>query len=375
MCSASSNDYFAEPSDLITKFEQVRIMVESEFDVEEGFVEYGVPTFYVRLREDSKEAFLRLTRRMNPLDLIPVLRRREERVVLQAIPKPPTRPSRSTVNVYLFLATLGTVLISGYFQSTSFYSELGVVNLSVNIVGALTFAGAIIAILGSHEMGHKLTADKHEVEATYPYFIPGPPPLGTFGAVIQQKSLPPNRDALFDIGIAGPLMSFFVSIVISIIGIIFSSYTWIPEGSPTLPVPILFWLIGLMFRPLGAVPPVPTEPGKYLPGVSLHPVAFAGWVGMLVTMLNLVPTGMFDGGHVARSLVGRKAHQILSYLGIILLLLIWYPMAIVALFFSMYRHPGPLDDVSKVTTRKKLVALSLIAIFILCIPYPPIFPL
>jgi len=375
MCSASLNDYSAESSDLITKFEEIRILVESEFDVEEGFVDHGVPTFYVKLREDSKEAFLRLTRRMNPPGLIPVLRRKDEKVVLQTIPKPPTRPSRSVINVYLFLATLGTVLISGYVQSIFFYSELGIANLSLNIVGALTFAGAIIAILGSHEMGHKLIADKHEVEATYPYFIPGPPPLGTFGAVIQQKSLPPNRDALFDIGIAGPLMSFFVSIAITIIGIIFSSYTWIPEGSPTLPIPILFWLIGLMFRPLGVLPPVPTVPGKYLPGVSLHPVAFAGWVGLLVTMLNLVPTGMFDGGHVARSLVGRKAHQILSYLGIILLLIIWYPMAIIAFFLSTYRHPGPLDDVSKVTTSRKLAALSLIAIFVLCVPYPPIFPL
>jgi len=96
---------------------------------------------------------------------------------------------------------------------------------------------------------------------------------------------------------------------------------------------------------------------------------------MIVTMLNLVPTGMFDGGHVARSMVGRRAHQILSYLGIILLLIIWYPMAIVALFFSMYRHPGPLDDVSKITTRRKLSALVLIGIFVLCAPYPPIFSL
>jgi membrane-associated protease RseP (regulator of RpoE activity) len=369
MCGASSNDHFTEPTDLIAKFEQIRIMVESEFDVEEGFVEHGVPTFYVKLREDSKEAFLRLTGRMNPLDLIPVLRRKEEKVVLQTIPKLPTKPSRSTINVYLFLATLGTLLVSGYLQSMSFYPEP---NLSLNIVGALTFAGAMIAILGSHEMGHKLTADKHEVEATYPYFIPGIPPLGTFGAVIQQKSLPPNRDALFDIGIAGPLMSFVLSIVFAIIGITFSSYTWIAAGTSTLPVPILFRLIGLAFQPLGAVPPRPE--GPYSLGTTLHPVAFAGWVGMLVTMLNLVPTGMFDGGHVARSIVGRKAHQILSYLGIILLMFVSFPMAFLALFFSMYRHPGPLDDVSKLTTKRKLAAIVLITIFILCIvPISPLF--
>jgi len=372
MSDVSSNDNSAESTDVMAQFEQLRVMVESEFDVEEGFVEYGVPTFYVRLRGDSKEAFLRLIGRMDSLGFIPVLRMREEKVVLQAMPKPSTRPSRSVINVGLFLVTLGTVLIAGYVQSMLFYSELGIIDLSLNLVGTLTFAGAIIAILGSHEMGHKLLADRHEVEATYPYFIPGPPPLGTFGAVIQQKSLPPNRDALFDIGFAGPLMSFLLSIIAAIVGITFSSYIWVPEGSPTLSVPILFQLIGLVFQPLGAVPPRPTEPGKVLV-VLLHPVAFAGWVGMFVTMLNLVPSGMFDGGHVARSLVGRREHRILSYLGIFLLVFIYYPMAIIALVLSLYQHPGPLDDVSKLTTRRKLAALGVVAIFILCLV--PIFPL
>ena len=354
MSNVSPNDHFIEPSDAYAQFEQLRIMVEAEFDVEESLIEHGIPTFYVRLRDDSKEAFLRLTKHAESLGFIPLLRRREEKVVLQAVPKPSTKPSRNTTIVVLFLATLGTVFLSGYL-------------LSLDILGAMMFTGAIMAILGSHEMGHKLLADKHAVEATYPYFIPGLPPIGTFGAVIQQKSLPPNRDALFDIGIAGPLMSFFVSIPITIVGILFSSYTWIPEGSPTLPVPISFWLIALVCEPLGAVPPVPIEPGKYLPGISLHPVAFAGWIGMVVTMLNLVPTGMFDGGHVARSLVGERAHRILSYLGIILLAIIWYPMAFFALLFSFYPHPGPLDDVSQPTTLRKLASLGLIAIFILSV--------
>ncbi len=101
--------------------------------------------------------------------------------------------------------------------------------------------------------------------------------------------------------------------------------------------------------------------------IQLHPVAFAGWVGMVVTMLNLVPVGMFDGGHVARSVVGKRAHQILTYLGIILLVIIWYPMAFIALFFSFQKHPGPLDDVSKLTTLRKLAVILLIAVFILSV--------
>jgi len=346
MCGASSNDSSAEPSGMIAQFEQIRVMVESEFDVEEGFVEHGVPTFYVRLREDSKEAFLRVTQRMESLGLIPVLRRREEKVVLRVIPKPSTKPSRNIINIGLFFATLGTVFLSGYLQSP-------------DIVGAVMFTGAIMAILGSHEMGHKLLADKHAVEATYPYFIPGLPPIGTFGAVIRQKSLPPNKDALFDLGFAGPVTGFIVAIIVTIIGVQLSVVvppSEVPEGAWFIPVPLLFRFITMLFPPSGI--------GDV---IQLHPVAFAGWVGMVVTMLNLVPVGMFDGGHVARSLVGKRAHRILSYLGIILLAIIWYPMAFIALFLSFQRHPGPLDDVSQPTTLRKLAAIGLIAVFILCV--------
>ena len=331
---------------MIAQFEQVRAMVESEFDVEEGFVEHSVPTFYVRLREDSKEAFLRLSQRMRSLGFIPVLRRREEKVVLRALPKPSTKPSRNIINIGLFFATLGTVFLSGYF-------------LSADIVGAVMFTGAIMAILGSHEMGHKLVADKHDVEATYPYFIPGLPPIGTFGAVIQQKSLPPNKDALFDIGFTGPVTGFIVAVIVTIIGVQLSAVvpsSEVPEGAWFIPVPLLFRFITMLFPPSGI--------GDV---IQLHPVAFAGWVGMIITMLNLVQVGMFDGGHVARSLVGKKAHRFLSYVGIILLAIIWYPMAFIALFLSFQQHPGPLDYVSQPTPLRKLAAIGLIAIFILSV--------
>ncbi len=354
----SSTSPFSEPSIDAAQFEQLRGTVESEFDVEDGFMEFGIPTFYVRLREDSKHAFLRLVKSLDTLELAPLLRRKEEKVVLRIVRKPPVKSSRKIINIGLFFATLGTVFLSGYLQS--------------DIVGAIMFTGAIIAILGSHEMGHKLLADKHTVEATYPYFIPGPPPIGTFGAVIQQKSLPPNKDSLFDIGISGPLMSFFVSIPITIIGILLSTPTWIAEGSLTLPVPILFDLIGLVFQPLGVFPPVPTEPGNWLPGVTLHPLAFAGWVGMFVTLVNLVPAGMLDGGHVTRSFLGKRARSALAYLTIAILFVMgppYYFMAFIALFFSMYRHPGPFDDVSKITNSRKAAGLALILIFILCVDW------
>jgi hypothetical protein len=345
MCCASSDDYFTDPVGA-TPFEQVQAMVEAEFNVEEGFVDHNVPTFHVTYREDSKEAFLRLMENLELLELIPLLRQKEEKVVLRILPKPPTKPNRNKINIALFFATLATVFISGYY-------------LSADILGALLFTGAIMAILGSHEMGHKLLADKHEVEATYPYFIPGIPPIGTFGALIQQKSLPPNRDALFDIGFTGPITGFILAIIVTIIGVKISTVVPFDPSMEVTPIaemyPLIYrWIIQFFS---------PSSSGV----IQLHPVVFAGWVGMVVTMLNLVPSGMFDGGHVARSITGSKAHQIISYLGITLLVIIWWPMAILALFFSAAKHPGPLDDVSKITNSRKLGAILLVAVFILSV--------
>ncbi len=359
MSDTSSNDSSTQPSDEVTQFEQLRTTVEQEFEVEDSFVEYNIPTFNVKLRQDSKTAFLRLIKRLDPLDFIPVMRKRNSKTVLQVTQKPPTKPSRPITNIALFFATLGTVLIAGYFQSQ-------------NVIETVTFAAAIIAILGSHEMGHKIAANKHRVEATYPYFIPGPPPIGTFGAVIQQKSLPPNRDALFDIGSAGPITGFIVSVIVILIG--FQLSVRISEVPPNAvpwpyPNPILFeWLFrfAVTFFPLSGTGDL----------ILVHPVVFAGWVGMIITVLNLIPVGMFDGGHIARTFLGNRKRSIISYLAIITFLilgfLIWEAFiiwAIIAIVFSSMRHPGPLDDTSKVTTWRKLATLGTAAIFFLSFPF------
>jgi len=347
MCCASSDDYFADPVGT-PPFEQVQAIVEAEFDVKESFIDHDIPTFHVTYREDSKEAFLRLMECLESLELIPLLRQQDEKVVLRVLPKPPTKPNRNIINIALLFATLGTVFISGYFLST-------------DILGALLFTGAIMAILGSHEMGHKLLADKHDVDATYPYFIPGIPPIGTFGALIKQKALPPNKDALFDIGFTGPITGFIMSIIIMIIGMQLPvQIVQDPTVGKTLGelYPLIYRAIVWLF--------MPNAPEGVT--VVLHPVVFAGWVGMIVTMLNLVPSGMFDGGHVARSVLESKAHKIISYLGVALLALLgWWPMAILALFFSASTHPGPLDDVSKITNSRKLGAILLVAVFILSV--------
>ena len=347
MCCASSDDFFTNSAE-VTSFEDIQKMVDSEFEVQESYVEHGTPTFHVNYREDSKAAFLRLMKGLDTLKLLPILRQKGEKVLLRIIAKPPIKPDRNIINIALFFATLATVFISGY------------VLASADVLGALLFTGAIMAILGTHEMGHKLLADKHDVDATYPYFIPGLPypyGIGTFGALIKQKALPPNKDALFDIGFTGPITGFIIATIVTVIGIQLSTVGPATPESSSLTVPLMFQFIGMLFPPSGT--------GEM---IFLHPVAIAGWVGMIVTMLNLVPSGMFDGGHVARSVLGAKSHQLVSYAGIVLLAIIgWWTMAILALFFSASRHPGPLDDVSALTTNRKIGAIVLVGVFILSV--------
>jgi len=203
-----------QPKAEAIQYEQIHSMVAADFSVEEGFIEYNAPTFYVTLKPNVKQAFLRFYKQLNSMHLVPVLRKRENRVMLQVIPKPPVKPNRPLINLVLLVATIGTTLVTGYLFSSGWTQFM-----PNPWLGAVMFSAAVMSILGAHEMGHKLMANRHKIEATYPYFIPGLPPLGTFGAVIQEKSLPPNKDSLFDLGLSGPVAGFIVTIIVTIIGV------------------------------------------------------------------------------------------------------------------------------------------------------------
>jgi Zn-dependent protease len=342
----------AEPSQpQVTPYQQIHNLVQKEFTIEEGFIEHDVPTFFVTLQPNSKQAFLRLYKQLDQMGLVPFFGKRDGKYELRILPKPLVKPSRTTTNIALFFATLGTLFATGYLLSLGWIQH-------DPLIGAVMFAAAVMAIIGAHEMAHKLASNKHGVEATYPYFIPGLPPLGTFGAVIQQKSLAPNRDALFDLGMSGPVTGFIITVFVTIVGLQLSQLTFtMPENASPLQVPLLFDLIAANFPPVGQ--------GTIL---LLHPVAYAGYIGMLVTMLNLLPAGQLDGGHVARVLLEERARTILSYIAILALVIIgaWL-MAILVLFLIRYPHPGSLDDVSPLSMSRKLVAIALIAIFVLTI--------
>lgn len=349
-----------EQSPLIqADFEKIKQTVASHFQTEESLLEHGIPTYYLKQPQETKHNFLKLLKDLETMNLIAFLRKAENRIVLRVIPKPQTKPSNILLNWALFFATIGTTFLTGYILSLEFVDK-GL--MASPFIGAAAFTAAIMTVLGAHEMGHKLTANKNGMDATPPYFIPGPPPIGdllgfgTFGAVIMQKSLPPNRDALFDIGSSGPIVGFILGVAASIIGLVLSPIYPGPVPGGGIPAPLIFELFAIYLIRLPA--------NSY---VVLHPVAFAGWVGMIVTMLNILPAGMLDGGHVARSLFGDRARTVLTLLSVLVLVVSgFWPMAFLVVFMSMYKHPGPLDDVSSLSTRRKLLAIGLVAIFILC---------
>jgi Zn-dependent protease len=342
------------------QFEPISQLVASEFQVEEALLDHGTPTYYLKWPQETKQPFLRLLRKLEELKFIAFLRKADSRVVLRVVEKIPVKPSNPLIYWGMFFATVATTFITGYFG----FPETG---LSPILSGAI-FSAAILTVLGLHEMGHKITANRKRVEATSPYFIPGPPPLGTLGAVIMQKSLPSNRDALFDIGANGPLAGFLVALVFSIVGLATLVPTTVPAGSglPLLPLSWTYLLLPGLDN-LGFIPSLTGANNGY----ALNPIAWAGWAGMVVTMLNLLPAAMLDGGHVARSMVPDRLRYVLTFASVAVLLLSgteFLVFAFIVVLMSMFRHPGPLDDVSGVSLGRKLITVALMVVFALSFP-------
>jgi membrane-associated protease RseP (regulator of RpoE activity) len=344
-----------------TDFEKITQLVAAEFQSQDAFMEQGTPTYYLVWPQETKQAFLRLLGHLKGMGLIAFLRKVDGRVVLTVVPKPPVKPSNPRTNLILLLATVATTFITGY---------IGFPETGINpIVSGAIFSAAILMVLGIHEMGHKLTANKKKIDATSPYFIPGPPPLGTLGAVIMQKSLPPNRDALFDVGANGPIAGFVVALIFSAVGMtLLVPMTMTADGGGLNLFPVSWLLLLPALSSLNLIPPLTGTNN----GWALHPLLWAGWAGMVVTMLNLLPAAMLDGGHVARSAVaGDKPRLVLTFASVALLLLAgteFVIMAFLIVFMSMFKHPGPLDDVSGLSGKRKLLTVVLVGVFVLAFP-------
>jgi len=206
---------------------------------------------------------------------------------------PDPEPIKWRLNLILFVLTIATVFATGLTLGP------GPMTSRPNLVGAAQFTGALLLILVAHELGHFFTARLHRVDASLPFFIPLPPlvsPFGTMGAIIRMKSRIPTRAALLDIGASGPLAGLFFAIPLYAWGVAHSTVIPLGGEGAELGSSLLLRALDHLFAPSLA----PNQ------DVLLHPVAFAAWGGMLVTMINLLPVSQLDGGHVAYALFGPK---------------------------------------------------------------------
>ena len=285
--------------------------------------------------------------------------------IIYIIKKPANKKRKSVwVNIVLLIATIFTTTLAGALQWVDINQVDWMNMFSVSYLwqGLIFFSVPLLLILGVHEMGHYYASKKHHVDASLPYFIPLPPPflLGTFGALISTHEPIPNRKALLDIGIAGPLCGFVVAIPISLIGFfLMQQNPQIVESTETnmvLLLPLLLqWMESLFFIPGNAI---------------IHPTLFAGWVGIFLTAVNLLPAGQLDGGHIARAILKEK-HKYLSWIVIFVLAGLsffysgWLMFAIIILLFIGTQHQPPLNEITPLDTRRKLLGLIILIVFIL----------
>lgn len=204
----------------------------------------------------------------------------------------PWRQERFGLHIGLFLATCATTFLSGSGLGDDF-----------DAIRGLYFSGTIMTILLCHEMGHFVVARRHGIDASPPFFIPLPPfiSLGTLGAVIQMDEPIDDRDKLVDVGAAGPLAGLVVAIPLLIYGLTLSPLGITPPGEGAMMEGNSILYMALKYLVHGMV--LPTEAGL---DVQLHPMAFAAWVGLLITMINLLPIGQLDGGHIACAALGDR---------------------------------------------------------------------
>ncbi len=282
----------------------------------------------------------------------------------------PSKTKKSLVQPILLVATIIATVFAGYTNSLGFIGADGLI-FSWRALGlAGLFSISIMTILGCHELGHYITSRRSGIDASLPYFIPAIPPIGTFGAFIQIKSPIFDRKTLVRLGFSGPIISIILAVVTLIIGISLSEVqeeVVNGEGGMFLGSSILFKRLVVWIKE-------PYSEGMVL---YLHPIAFAGWVGLLVTSINLMPIGQLDGGHISRAILGKDWAKRVSLVSIGALIVLglmleyegWLFWAFLAYMLGG-RGASPLNDVTRVDS--KHLGLGIIALFVFILSFVPL---
>jgi Zn-dependent protease len=351
--------------------------------------------------EDSEAAYDALSAWLKPFNITPLFRRDGERHAIflirgMAAPK----PSNPWINLILFVLTLMSVLLTGALYGLQDPLPTGLIPAALALIQrGWPFAVSMLAILAAHEFGHYLAGRYHGLHVTLPYFIPFPfSPFGTMGAFINMKGIPKNRRVLMDVGIAGPLAGLVIALPVLFIGLKISNVELLPlvapagaavqmEGNSLLYLLVKFLVFGrLLPEPVAyQLPPILHWVAFFFSGrpsplggmdVMLSPVAWAGWAGLLVTGLNLLPAGQLDGGHIVYVLMGEKVIRRLYPFVILSALLLgifwsgWWLWALL-LYFLGRAYAQPLDQITPLDPVRKALGVLAIVVFLLTfVPVP-----
>jgi len=348
-------------SDVDKEIEYVRSLVAARFTVYETRVTPQAVQFLIQVDPPTMEAkFEDLRKELVPKDYIPTITKEGGEHSIRVARRPPQRFLGAKVNFILFIFTIATTAWAGAVYWSG-YDSIDWLSARAWGMGSLTFTLPLLAILGIHEMGHYVVARRYKVRASLPFFLPAPGTLlGTFGAMISMRDPMPNRKALLDIGASGPVLGLVTAIPITLLGFFLMSVDPRPipantGGGFAIDLPLLYRILAMFL-------PIPSD-------TLLHPTAFAGWVGLFVTALNLLPAGQLDGGHVARAVLGEQGKYVswgfLAFMFVLGLFFAgWFIIAVFILMLGA-RHPPPLNDLTKLDGRRYLLAGGAAAVMIL----------
>jgi len=369
------------------------------------------------LTEDTVAAYDQLADAVRGYNLVPLFREGDDKkqvIFLAPTPKIPASSARVAINVVLFILTILSMMLTGTEVPAGAIAADGSNAMLMQFRYILTgwpFALSMMGILFAHEMGHYIACRYYKVPATLPFFIPAPflSPFGTLGAFIAMRGVPKNKRILFDVGIAGPLAGLVIAIPVLIYGLSISHLGPISSAtsgaSGVLEGNSLLYLFS-KYLVFGKLLPEPASMNGLSPlvywlqyfftghpipfgglDVTLSSVAWAGWGGLLVTTLNLMPLGTLDGGHVAYGLFGNKARKIFpfmiglliafSFLPVVLTLSLaafnfnWL-MWVAILFWLGNVRAQPLDDISPLDPKRRALGIFVLILFILLLTPVPL---
>ncbi|MDV3276952.1 MAG: site-2 protease family protein [Nitrososphaerales archaeon] len=354
---------------------EVESIVKSKFKVNDTFqLPDGEVEYRIQYEPSSKEKFEELCAELEPKDLTPWLSGRGTDCTLQVRKRQQLKPSASRIPVILALLTVGSVLVFGLVERQTFGQFApGIPDYVVFI----SYAACMVAILAAHEFGHRYASEKNGVPPPTPYFIPGIPVVTAFLPSLGIISLPRrpavNRDALFDLSLAGPLAAFAVTVLLYIV----SEFAAVQSAVPMLGAQLQNAQI---YNPSTIQFAIDSAFSSFVPGVTggylrLSPVADAASVGFVLTFLSLLPISLFDGGQMAATVLGPRTARVATYLSMVALVTLDSPTYwVVAFLFivigARQANAQVLDEVSGISPTKRALFLLMIVLAFLCVPIP-----